>query len=387
MAFTIWLGAWLALSFVGVALLAHLATALVAALRARRGVRGSGVGAPPPLSGVSIVRPVRGLEAIERETLASSFAVAAPNVELLFCVATADDPVVPFLRRLIAEHPGVDARILVGRDLGTANPKLDNVVKGWRAARHEWVVLSDSNVLIPPDYTTRLAAAWRPDTGLVCAPPIGAGPTNFWAEVECAFLDTYQARWQYAADSLGYGFAQGKSMLWRKADLDRWGGIEALAAELAEDAAATKLVRKAGKRVRLADPSFLQLLGRRRAGEVVARQIRWAQLRRATFPAQFAPEILTGSALPVAAAMFAACAFELSPTLAGGGVLAIWFATDAALAHAAGWHLTWRSPFAWFVRDLLIPAVWVRAIASRGYEWHGKRVVVARRRSSNPSAA
>ena len=61
-----------------------------------------------------------------------------------------------------------------------------------------------------------------------------------WAEIECAFLNTYQARWQYLVDSLGWGFAQGKTMLWRRADLDAVGGISALAREVAEDAAATR---------------------------------------------------------------------------------------------------------------------------------------------------
>ena len=104
--------------------------------------------------------------------------------------------------------------------------------------------MADSNVLMPRDYLQRLLAGWRPDTGLLCSPPIGCQPDGFWAEVECAFLNTYQARWQYAADTLGLGFAQGKTMLWRRRDLERAGGIQALAEEIAEDAAATKLVRR-----------------------------------------------------------------------------------------------------------------------------------------------
>ena len=120
------------------------------------------------------------------------------------------------------------------------------MVKGWKAARYEWVIIADSNVLMPADYIQRLLARWRPDTGIVCSPPIGSRPESFAAEIECAFLNTYQARWQYAGESSGYGFAQGKTMLWRRDILERGGGIEALGAEIAEDAAATKLVRGAG---------------------------------------------------------------------------------------------------------------------------------------------
>lgn len=69
--------------------------------------------------------------------------------------------------------------------------------------------------------------------------------------MECAFLNGSQARWQYAAEAIGMGFAQGKSMLWNKPFLEEHGGIRALAAEIAEDAASTKLVRNAGRKVHL----------------------------------------------------------------------------------------------------------------------------------------
>ena len=179
------------------------------------------------------------------------------------------------------------------------NPKLNNVVKGWRAARHDWIVIADSNVLMPRDYIERLFASWRDDTGLVASPPIGCRPDGVWAEVECAFLNTYQARWQYIVDTFGFGFAQGKTMLWRRADLDAAGGIEALGKEVAEDAAATKVVRGAGLKVRLVDRPLAQPLGRRSAAEVWNRQLRWARLRRASFLLYFLPEIFSGGVLPM----------------------------------------------------------------------------------------
>ena len=173
---------------------------------------------------VTIIRPVCGLEELEQVTLASSFDLTWPRTELLFCVANRADPALPFLRRLIAAHAACKARILIGDNCQTANPKLNNLIKGWQAATSEWIILADSNLLLPPNYVDELLARFTPDTGLVCAPPIASDPRGFWAEVECGFLNTYQARWQYAADAVGFGFAQGKSMLWRRSDLDRLGG-------------------------------------------------------------------------------------------------------------------------------------------------------------------
>jgi len=266
---------------------------------------------------------------------------------------------------------------LIGDNCETANPKLNNLIKGWQAAKGEWIILADSNLLLPPNYVERLLARFTPDAGLVCAPPIGSQPRGFWAEVECGFLNTYQGRWQYAADALGFGFAQGKSMLWRRVDLDRLGGIAALGSELAEDAAATKLVRAGGRKVRLAGPSFQQPIGERCAARVIDRQTRWAQLRRLTFPRYFLPEILTGSLPPAVAGAVAGEMLGAPGVLIAVGFISVWLGLEALLARAAGWPLGWRSPLAWLLRDALIPLIWVRAFTAGGYEWRGNRISIA----------
>src|ERR1700745_2067014 len=143
--------------------------------------------------------------------------------------------------------------------------------------------MRDRNFLMPRDYIEPLLAAWRADTGVVSSPPAGGRPQGFWAELECAFLNTYQLRWQYTSAAIGLGFAQGKSILYRRSQIDEAGGIRLLAAEAAEDAATTKVVRDLGLRVRLVDAPFEQPLGYRSAGEVWARQLRWAKLRQGSF--------------------------------------------------------------------------------------------------------
>jgi ceramide glucosyltransferase len=323
--------------------------------------------------GVSIVRPVCGLENYGAETLRSGFELDYRNYEIIFCAANAGDPVVPLVRRLIAEHPEVPARLLIGNEVISDNPKLNNVCKGWRAAAHDWLVMADSNVLMPRDYIDRLLAAWRDDTGLVASPPVGCRPASFWAELECAFLNTYQARWQYVADSIGLGFAQGKSMLYRKAIVEAAGGIRLLAADPAEDAASTKLVRAAGLRVRLVDAPFEQPLGYRGAGEVWARQLRWARLRTASFKQFYLLEALAGGLVPLTLAAFVIAALEL-PAAGMHLPLVIWYGAEAALAHLARWHLSWYSPLAWIVRDLLLPLLWLLGFAGDDVTWRGHHI-------------
>jgi ceramide glucosyltransferase len=331
---------------------------------------------PVPLAAprVSILRPVCGTDALDEITLGSGFELAYPRFELIFCCAEPGDPAVRLVRRLMARYPNVDAKLLIGDAPISPNPKLNNLVKGWRAASGDWVIMADSNVLMPPDYVERLLAAWSPAAGVVCSPPIGCLPTGFFAELECAFLNTYQARWQYAAHSIGMGFAQGKTMLWRRRDLDSWGGIEALGGEIAEDAAATKIVRRLGLNPVLVDAPFGQPLGRRSAVQVWSRQARWSRLRRMTFPRYFALEIFTGSLLPIAAAGSVADWLDVSRSGVFATLALLWFGGEYVLARAAGWHLSLVAPLAWVVRDLLLPLLWAQAWLLDGFSWRGSEV-------------
>jgi ceramide glucosyltransferase len=329
---------------------------------------------------VSLVRPLCGIDNYADETLRTTFELDYPRCEILFCVASANDPVIPLVEALIAQHPGVGAKLLIGDDRVSTNPKLNNVLKGWRAAQHDWIVLADSNVLMPPDYLERLLATWRADTGLVASPPIGSSPQGIWAELECAFLNTYQARWQYVADALGFGFAQGKTMLWRRADLERAGGIETLAKEVAEDAASTKIVRSAGLKVRLVDQPFPQPLGHRTAAEVWNRQLRWARLRRASFLAFFLPEAISGGLLPMIALAVAAPHLGLPATLSVMVLGALWYGSETLLAAIAGWYLSALYPLYCLARDLTLPVLFVKALRSDDFVWRGNEMQVERMR-------
>jgi len=357
----------------------HIASIVVAIVRFRRSALGEAPSARkfPP---ISLVRPLCGIDNFAADTLRSTFDLDYPRCEILFCVASAKDPVVPLVEALMAERPEAGAKLLVGDEKVSSNPKLNNVLKGWRAARHDWIVIADSNVLMRRDYIDRLFASWRADTGLVASPPIGCRPQGVWAELECAFLNTYQARWQYLADSLGFGFAQGKTMLWRRPDLERAGGIPALAREVAEDAASTKVVRGAGLKVRLVDRPFPQPLGYRSAADVWRRQMRWARLRRASFLSYFLPEALSGGVLPMIALALVAAAVGLPPVLSVTAFAIAWYGGEMLLAAAAGWHLSLLYPLYGLARDLLLPVLFVGALHGDDFVWRGNEMQVERMR-------
>jgi ceramide glucosyltransferase len=373
-----------AAAFCGSTLVTQLVSIIIAIARCRPATPMAAASGAPA---VSIVRPVCGLENFIAETLRSGFELDYPHYELVLCVAHGDDPVVPLVQKLIADHPHVDARLLVGDERGSRNPKLNNCVKGWNAAAGRWIVLADSNVMMPKDYLQRLLARWDAECGLVCSPPVGVRPRGFWAGLECAFLNTHQARWQYTADTLGQGFAQGKTMLWRRADLEAAGGIRVLGDDAAEDAASTKVVRAMGLKVRLVDAPFPQPLGERRLFDVWRRQSRWARLRRVCFPAVFLPELLCGALWPALALAFVANAVDLPVLASVTALLAVWYGAEMALARAAHWPLDAFYPLQALLRDLMLPVLWADGWLGSDFEWRGNAMSVDERAVGNSRAA
>jgi ceramide glucosyltransferase len=343
----------------------HIGTAVVTAVRQRRRRLGARLADVPD---VTVIRPLKGIEPFSHATLKSTFDLQPAAAEILFCVETAADPIVPIVERLIADHPEVRARLLIGRDAISGNPKLNNLAKGWNAAQQNWIAFIDSNVLLPSDALVQLASKVDGDTGMVCSPPVGSTPVGLASKLECAFLNSYQARWQTSGDAIGYGFAQGKVMYFRRAVIEAGGGIVALGTEPAEDAAATKLIRAQGLQVRLVDRFFEQPIPERTLKEVWARQLRWSQLRRASFPVPFAAEILSGSLLPLLLTAIA-CSSAGIPAMPILLVLfGVWYNTEQLLVRFLGWPSTVIYSVA---RDALLPLLWTQAWMSKDFVWHG----------------
>ena len=183
-----------------------------------------------PFPPVSLVRPLCGIDNYAAETLRSTFALDYPAYEILFCVAAANDPVVPLVESLIAAHPGRRREDPDRRRPDQQQSEAQQ--RAQRLATRPGMTGSCSPIQCADAAglsAERLSAAGAPIPGWSPRRPSVRGREGIWAELECAFLNTYQARWQYVADALGFGFAQGKTMLWRRADLERAGGIEALA--------------------------------------------------------------------------------------------------------------------------------------------------------------
>lgn len=314
----------------------------------------------------TIICPLCETDELLAITLDSFFRLDCQDYEVIFVADTKATAAVAIARMVAARYPQMASRIIVNSAVVCRNPKLSNIHKAWAIAG-EWIMMADCNVLLPSDAIQRLADRWQDDTGMVCSPPLGSQPENFPAEVECAFLNTFEAKWQLLADRLGHGFAQGKVMFCRKAQIDALGGILVLDNEACEDAAASKLMRRTGLRIRLPVKLFEQPLGRRSLRQVWRRQLRWAKLRRASFPLLYSMEIVI-TPLPLSIGLL--ITHNLWSLVALSGC----YGGECLLALSRGWYISWRTPLALLVRDLMMVGVWLSGWFGQTIQWSGNRL-------------
>ncbi|PRY90235.1 glycosyltransferase [Donghicola tyrosinivorans] len=358
------------LIILAVAVLLHVATCALAAWRYLFPSRAQPVARGPK---VSLLRPVCGADPFDAETLASSFGQDYRDHEIIFCAAHKNDPAVAVVQRLMQQHPEAPATLLIGEDLITGNPKVNNLAKGYHAAASDLILMTDSNLLLPRSYVTELMGQWRDGIGAVSGPAAGIRPDNFWASVECAFLNTLQGRWQLAADQVGYGFAQGKTLFIARQTLEAGGGLPALGRLLAEDAALTHLVRAQDLKVKLPPRLYAQPIGLRSLSAMWGRQMRWSQIRRDGFLPLFLAEIAQGPLVPVLLTLTAILTGAW-PAWTLPALLALWYGTEWTLACIAGWPASPRDVVAYVVRDVLTPVIWASTWARKSFEWRGNAV-------------
>lgn len=360
------LGVWLSsLAFH----LGSVAAALAQASNRRR--RAAAVDARPP---VSIIVPTRETEPGFQARLAELAALDYPAFEIIVACERREAAVDAAIAAL---PPGRAARVRCSIDGArhTFNPKVNVLVSAYRMAAHDLVFMTDDNVRSPPDRIDALLPYLHGQVGLVSAAAIGVEPDGFVAEIEASFMNGYGSRFILATDRIGSAIAMGKTLLFRRSDLDRAGGILALAQGMAEDSVIRERLGAIGLKTVLAPAVVAQPLGRRRFVTMFGRQLRWMAARRWHTPFAFWTELVQGWPL---AGLTAGAATEI--LLGGGFVIGVagtwlaWLVLDLACTRALGWPVFWRYPLAWTVRELLLPAMWAMTLTKRTVAWRGNEV-------------
>jgi ceramide glucosyltransferase len=318
---------------------------------------------------VSVVAPLNGEADASPAYIGALRTLAGQGVEILICIADAEDGAVAATRAIWADAP-----ILVGSD-ATFNPKMNNVRKGLEAASRPVVALCDAGIALDADLLCRAAAPLSDTVGLVLALKAGEAPQNFAAELERAYINGHQARFLFAADRLGIAVASGGVTLMTHETLQRIGNWRGFNRWIADDYSVTRSVRELGLRTRLGEVMPRLPLGRRDWPVVWSRQVRWARtrLRLPVWPLVLWEPAIGWMASGIAAIVGLAAAGATIHMLFVGLVLhtAGWLAAEWWFMAGRGLSFRPRAAMAALTREALAPVLMVRALSGRRIDWRG----------------
>ncbi|KAL6436289.1 hypothetical protein ACFW04_004682 [Cataglyphis niger] len=237
-----------------------------------------------PLPGVSVIKPLMGVDPNLFGNLETFFIMEYPRYELLFCVEDDSDPVLMLVRKLMEKYPEADARLFVGGCNVGVNPKINNMQPAYEAAKYELVLISDSGIRMKEDTLLDMVNHMTDKVALVHQMPFTCDREGFAAAYEKIFFGTVQSRMYLAADLLRINCHTGMSALLRKCILDDVGGLKAFGIYLAEDFFYAKSLTDHGWHITVSSQPALQNSGHCEVTSFQARLRRWAKLRVAMLP-------------------------------------------------------------------------------------------------------
>lgn len=328
-------------------------------------------------TGVTVLKPLKGVDPGLERNLISFFEQDYPDFELILSAADKDDPALAVVTKLLRRYPNVAARVIAGAKDAGPNPKVNNLLDGYASARNDWILISDSNVRADEDYLARLMAETDARTGVVTSIVAGTSAKSFGGLLEATFLNTFFARGMRLLARFGRTCVVGKSMLFRKSVVERLGGLRTFAIYLAEDDFLGQAVSQLGYRLQIARDPVPQHIGRYAFSTFWSRHVRWGRIRKSAAPAAFWIEPLSYSWPSGLIGSLGLNLLTDAPwILSFAGFMAVWALCDALLMSKLHRGLPFWWPVAWVAREALALPLWAAIACGDSVAWRGKRFIV-----------
>jgi ceramide glucosyltransferase len=332
------------------------------------------------------LRPLCGLDDQLYQNLVSLAEQSYPEFEIVLGLADPADPARGVAQRLKAEFPERRIQIVCDPRSRGYNPKVSNLENMLPHALYEHLLVSDSNVVLEPEFLNRVMSELeKPETGLVVNLIVGVGERTLGAALENLHLNTYVLSTMCGARTiLHHTCAIGKSMLFTRTALDRAGGFAGVRNVLAEDYILGQRFEAAGYRVALCNELVRTVNAQRGLKQFWSRQVRWAQMRRHLRLDAYLVELLMNPLVWLALSVLTAASVlrerpELLLALSGGCLAVFLYKawSDLTLAAEVNQPLPLTRGLALVVtRDTLMFAVWFVALFKRSLDWRGNRLVI-----------
>jgi ceramide glucosyltransferase len=329
---------------------------------------------------VTILKPVHGVEKNQRENLRSTCIQDYPEFQVVFSVQDPEDAAIPLLHDLQREFGPERVAVAVENCQVGTNGKINNMIGGLKHARHDVLVISDSDILLRPDYLKTIVAPLSdPEVGCVCTLYKAAGAETWFEKMELLTLNAdFMTNVLFAHVSGASKFCLGASAALYRSTLDQIGGLEALSEYLVEDYEMGRRIWLLGKKVSIV-PYFVDtIVDLKSPSQWWSHQVYWDQNTRSARPLAFFATALIRS-VPFAL-LYAAT--RLGDTVGLWILAGVFPLRLASAAMVLGWGLRdregLRSLGLLLFRDITSLITWLLAFTKKTTVWRGNSFVLTR---------
>jgi ceramide glucosyltransferase len=324
---------------------------------------------------VTILKPLSGSEPSLYANLAGFCDQEYPSpVQIVFGVDDPADPAIGIVRQLIADFPDRDLALVINSRRHGTNRKVSHLINMVPEARHEVLIISDSDIVVDSDYLKSIAASLdSPGVGLVTCLYRGVAVSGPWARLAAAAIDYHFLPSVLVGLRLGLATpCFGSTIAIRAKTLAMIGGIGSVVDQLADDYALGALVRRTGLTVAIPSYTVAHVCSEQSARDLFSHELRWARTIRSVDPLGFAGMAIT-HAVPLAL-----LGMLLGGVTPGCFIVATALACRFSLQMQLDRAFRLRGDFFWMgpIRDLLSSVVFVASFFSRVVEWRGHRYSV-----------
>jgi ceramide glucosyltransferase len=323
---------------------------------------------------VSILKPLKGTDPEMYLSLRSHCVQDYPDYEIIFGISDPNDPALAVVEKLQREFPTRTIKLVPCEQKLGANGKVSSLAQMVPDAKHEFLLVNDSDIRVGPDYLRIVMAELQdPDTGLVTCLYRGVPAHTIASKMESLGISTdfmagVLAAWQLEG---GLQFGLGATLAFRRSDLEAIGGFEAIVDYLADDYELGRRISKRNRKVKLSQAVVETFLPAYDFAGFFSHQLRWARTIRAARPSGYAGLVLTFT-LPWATltlllgrgAGWAWVLFVIAVVMRMSMALAVGKSVLRDKEVSRSW---WLIP----VRDLLALVVWFLGLFGRRILWRG----------------
>jgi ceramide glucosyltransferase len=330
---------------------------------------------------VTLLKPLCGPEHGLYERLRSFCQQDYRQFQIVFGVRDPADPALLVVLRLRREFPSLPIDVVASPQLHGSNYKISNLINMVAHARHDVLIIADSDTFVGPDYLRSVTAPLLDRTvGLVTCPYRDVPTARVWSRLGAMYINEWYMPSVLLAWLFGGGcYASGQTLCLRRQTLQAIGGFQAITNHLADDYRLGELIRGTGLRIVLSPTVVLAEHDEPDLDALTRHELRWMRTIRMLRPRSFRLLFLTFS-LPMALGGFALSAAANEPVLV---LTARWLLAIAAIArlgvHFAHRIRSDRSPGRsaladlWLlpVRDALLGWYWFMSFLSSRISWRG----------------